>query len=210
MAINQPPMALNVRLKPDLAQQLQDFTQAYDITATEAVRMLLQRALDTDKLFAADGVQVEVNFKEDRVNSDTEYFGRLNIAVTVPESMQAELGRVVFTLPEFTDSNDFEPYRVDNAHFLRVTLPRVAVDSKTRTRAVLTFRLLKGKWVGSVYRYSETTTREEMLKDIQNTLSKAITQTLRLKLFGLLPPEREMTDAEYADYARRDSDIKFY
>lgn len=210
MASSPPSTAVNVRLPFELAQKMQRLTNLYGITITEAVRMLLQRALSNDEMFSEHDIKVTPTFIQDRERSRDEYVGRLDIEVSVPESLQAELGRIIFVLPEFTSPEGFEPYRVDNAHYVRVDFKRVVVLRKADSRAVSSFRLINGKWVGSIYRYSQDITHEQMLKEIEEAMVKTITQTLRLKLVGLLPPEREMTEAEYAEYEARNSSITFY
>lgn len=161
--------------------------------------------------YPEDAINVAVQLPAECQEDDRGLVGTVSLKVTVPEELHSQLARIVFVLPEFTskDPQHFaEPYRVDNAHYLRVSDPRVVVNRKANTRAVLTFRLVDGSWVGSLYRYTHHTTYQEMVEDVRQALVQAIMQPLRLKLTGMLADNRELNEDEYAEYSRFDGDIR--
>jgi hypothetical protein len=172
------------------------------VFTAEAIRHLIVRAIsDYDEADMTD-FQVLADFTP-KLASHSKFpdrIGNLSITVNPPAGMStARLHQIIFILPEFSDQNSgLEPYRVDNAHFHRVAQNNKHVASKKRSRAVLSFRLIKGRWSGSLFDYSNTHP-EQIVQDVVAAMKVHIAATIRCELAGQLPESRYLTLEEVAE-----------
>jgi hypothetical protein len=194
----------SVTLRLDL-QQYREFEKIMALAGLgsgEAVRHAIESAVERFNNVDLTGLKIDSEFAPKIVSnydSFPELLGHLHLTVTPPATLGFErLNEMVFVLPEFFDGNN-EPYRVDNAYFQRIVVNNKHVDSKkTRARNVLSFRLIEGKWSGSLFDYSGAGSGVIVQKVI-DAMKEHIVATLKCALIGQLPQARHLTAAEVAN-----------
>jgi len=194
----------SVTLRLDL-QRYREFEKVMTAAALgsgEAVRQAVESAVERFNKVDLTGLKIDSEFTPKVVGnheSFPELLGQLHLTVTPPTNLGLDrLNEMVFVLPEFFDGNN-EPYRVDNAYFQRIVVNNKHVESKkTRARNVLSFRLIEGKWAGSLFDYSGTGSGA-IVEAVVNAMKEHIIATLKCELIGQLPPARHLTAAEVAN-----------
>jgi len=172
------------------------------VFTAEAIRHLIIRAKIEYDNIDMSGFHITSNFTPKTASQSKfpEHLGHISITVSPPSMMSsAQLHQIIFILPEFIDDiSGVESYRVDNAHFHRVAQNNKNVTSKKRSRAVLSFRLIKGHWSGSLFNYSDTSP-EQIVQKVVAAMEVHIAATIRCELAGQLPEPRRLTLEEVAE-----------
>jgi hypothetical protein len=192
----------SVTLRLDL-EKYREFEIAMGLAnlgSAEAIRQTIESTMNKFNQIDLTGLVIKDEFtpKVVSVKGDAfpELVGHLSLTVTAPNGLgQDRLNELVFVLPEFfTDKS--EPYRVDNAYYQRIAVENKFITSKkARPRNVLSFRLVKGKWSGSLFNYSDTST-EDILFAVTDAMKKHIIATIKCELIDLLPLSRHLTPSE--------------
>jgi hypothetical protein len=198
-----PLTTVSLRMDRHELTKFETIIDAAGLFNAEAIRHLVVRAISDYEKADMDGFHVAAEFKRKPASNTrfSELLGNLSLTVSPPEGMSAEqLHRLIFILPEFIDEeNSRELYRVDNAHFHRVVENTKHIASKKRSRAVLSFRLIKGRWSGSLFDYSGDTDTGEIVEAVVRKMEDCIAATIRCELAGQLPTSRHLTADEVAE-----------
>jgi hypothetical protein len=194
----------SVTLRLDLGQyrEFEKIMALAGLGAGEAVRHAVENAVVRFNNVDLTGLKIDSEFVPKVVgNHDSfpELLGYLHFTVTPPAILGLKhLNEMVFVLPEFFDGNN-EPYRVDNAYFQRIVVNNKHVESKkTRTRNVLSFRLIEGKWSGSLFDYSGAGS-DAIVQTVVDAMKEHIIATIKCELIGQLPQARHLTAPEVAN-----------
>lgn len=194
--------SVTVRLDLQRYREFEKVMAVAGLGSGEAVRQAVENAVERFNKVDLTGLKIDSEFTPKVVgtrDSFPELLGHLHLTVTPPANLGlGRLNEMVFVLPEFFDGND-EPYRVDNAYFQRIVVNNKHVDSKkTRARNVLSFRLIEGKWSGSLFDYSGAGAGA-IVQAVVDAMKEHIIATLKCELIGQLPPARHLTAAEVAN-----------
>lgn len=129
--------------------------------------------------------------------------GHLQVEVTALRGFsESDLQRIVFVIPEFwTSANSTtlarEHFRIDSAHFHRVTSNIHAVESERVRRYVLSFHLLNSRWQASIFDYDTKLSHAEMEYEIGRAVESQIIETVRLYQEGKLNSSRVLSLEEH-------------
>ena len=194
---------VSLRIDRHELTKFETIVDAAGLFTAEAIRHLVVRAISDYESVEMGGFHIAAEFKPKPANNTKfpELMGNLSITVTPPDALEIEqLHRLVFILPEFIDE-DFgeERYRVDNAHFHRIVENNKHVASKKRSRSVLSFRLIKCRWSGSLFNYSGASDMSEIVKSVVGKMEECIAATIKCELAGQLPASRRLTVEEVTE-----------
>ncbi|MEO8118164.1 MAG: hypothetical protein ABI606_02425 [Rhodoferax sp.] len=198
-------------------KHFQSLVESAGISSATATRSLIEDLFAKANSLDLADFSVKVKFRSVEGNWGDPYFefvGTVIAEIKVPASVQSVLPRLVFVLPEFWEfigelARPVESFRIDNAHYLRVTPNRVNAQSSHTTRDVLSFRLIDNRWDGSLFVYRGTYPREVVEARVRDALTNHFRASVQLYMLGLLPPERLLTEAEYEKISSIDKDRFF-
>jgi len=198
-----PLSTVSLRIDRHELTKFETIMDAAGLFTAEAIRHLIVQAISNYEGVEMNGFHIAAEFKPKPASNNRfpDLIGNLSLTVTPPDSLKAEqLHRLVFILPEFIDEETgVERYRVDNAHFHRVVENNKHVASKKRSRAVLSFRLIKGRWSGSLFDYSGAADYSEIMEVVVRKMEECIGATIRCELAGQLPASRRLSVEEVAE-----------
>lgn len=198
-----PFTMVSLRIDSDELAKFETIMDSAGLFNAEAIRHLVGRAIADHDKADMSGFHITAEFKPKPASNTKfhELLGNLSLTVNPPDALgAAQLHRLIFILPEFIDkTTKVERHRVDNAHFHRVVENNKHVASKKRSRAVLSFRLIKGHWSGSLFDYSDSADVGKVVEEVVRKMKEYIATTIRCELAGQLPANRHLTADEVAE-----------
>lgn len=196
-----PLTPVSLRLDPERLSLFEKAMSAAGLGTAEATRQAMDNVVAAFEQVDVSDLRVEWEFTPKPTippqKPFPELLGHLRLRVTPPAAMSIDrLHQLVFVLPEFFNETGREEFRVDNAHFHRIASHQKLVDSKkTRSRAVLSFRLIQGQWAGSLFDYG-TAGEEHIKKRVVESMIANISATIKCDLIKQLPASRILSASE--------------
>lgn len=200
--------SISIRLDPRDHIRYQSMVEGAGLSLSDDIRMLVRRTLDEADEFSLDGFEVNCSFKWKKPeDAFPEHVGNLLVNVTPSQDLTDEtLLRLVFVIPEFWTEGLIEGslyprelFRIDSAYFHRVTSTEHTRTSSKTTRNVLSFHLLKNSWRAAIFDYGSNISQQQLQSQIQEAVTRHITNTIKCYLIGHLPSSRVLPKELYEE-----------